>query len=125
MHPQIVLARWITGGALPYIVAPGSAATITIWDSGAGSILGANWKLLIWNGIASADSGSSGLSFEESFDDGTNWDVIVAYTNSASTVYQRFVEVAAPRIRVRYTNSAAVLTVWRGCLIGDERERAN
>ena len=125
LSQQEYLARWITGGtaAQGYVAAPGSGATITIWDSGSG-VTGVKFKRLIWNGISSHDSGASGLSFEHSFDDGTNWDVLVAYTNTASTVYQRFVAVSAPRVRVRYTNSANVLTTWRGCLIGDTYDRA-
>lgn len=130
---QEMLARWKTGStsATGFVTAPASGATITIWDSGANeananvtaSAKGHRWKRLIWNGIASHDSGANGLSFEQSFDDGTNWDVLVQYTNLASTVYQRFVAVSGPRVRVRYTNSASTLTIWRGCLIGDEYER--
>lgn len=137
---DVILAKWnmnavsVNHGITDFVTAPGSGATITMWDSGnwetaSTGLSGYYWrgvqlKRLVWNGVASHDSGTNGLSFEETFDDGTNWDVLVQYTNTASTVYQRFVAVAAPRLRVRYTNSANVLTAWRGCLVGDFNERA-
>lgn len=135
---QEVLARWITGGtaAKGYIVAPGSGATITIWDSGSRegtqqlyegtNAKAVRWKRLIMTNVPSADSGASGVSFEASFDNGTNWDVIVTYTDTAAGAPNiHYVSVSYPRIRVRYTNSASVLTTWRGSLVGDEYERAS
>lgn len=125
------LARWITGGTVAqgYVVAPGSAATITIWDSGSNDpsgSKGARWKRLIMTNTASADSGASGVVFQVSSDNGTNWDTIVSYTDTAAGAPNiHYVSVSAPRLRVRYTNSAAVLTAWRGHLIGDEYERAS
>lgn len=138
MNRQQVLAKWITGGTAGdgYIAAPGSAATITIWDSGdpQGSATasrpgkdkdaGARFKRLIFNLFSSHASGTNGLSFEESSDDGANWDVLVQYTQTAATYEKRYVSVSAPRVRVRYTNSANVLTAWRGTLLADAYERA-
>jgi hypothetical protein len=125
------LARWKTGAtsSTGYVTAPGSGATITIWDSGANDPSGTKghrWKRLVMSSTASADSGANGVSFEISSDNGTNWDVLIQYTDTAAGAPNiHYVSVSAPRIRVRYTNSAAVLTTWRGSLIGDEYERAS
>lgn len=136
---QELLAKWITGGtaANGYIVAPTSGQTITIWDSGSNELpsrvgssannsRGTRWKRLIMSSTASHDSGTNGVSFEMSFDNGTNWDVIVTYTDTAAGAPNiHYVSVpGAPRLRVRYTNSANTLTTWRGSLVGDEYERA-
>lgn len=122
-------AHWITGGtaALGYIVAPGSGATITLWDSnadGTAKSIGFRYKRVIVNVYSSHASAASGLSFQESHDDGTNWDELVAYTVSATTYTKSLVGMSAPRIRVRYTNSANVLTSWRGAVIVDEYDNA-
>ena len=128
---QELLKRWtLTGTAAQgYVAAPGSGATITIWDSGNNDPSGSRavrWKRLIYTNTASADSGANGVSFEASYDNGTNWDVIVQYSDTtAGAPNIRYVSVSAPRLRVRYTNSAAVLTSWRGSLVGDEYERAS
>jgi hypothetical protein len=124
------LANWKTAGtaATGYVVAPGSAATITIWDSGSNDTSGTKagrWKRLIMTSSASADSGTNGVSFEASWDNGANWRVLVQYTDTAAGAPNiHYVAVAAPRLRVRYTNSAAVLTTWDGSLFGDQYERA-
>lgn len=135
---QEVLAKWITGGtaAQGYVVAPGSGATITIWDSGANEHVqtwtgpqnskGVRWKRLVMTSTASADSGANGVSFEVSSDNGANWDVLVQYTDTAAGAPNvHYVSVSGLRVRVRYTNSAATLTTWRGSLVGDEYERAS
>lgn len=128
---QQVLAKWTTAGTAVqgFIAAPGSGATITLYDSGAdGSTstnAGARFKRLIVNVISSAASAASGLQFDESHDNGTNWDNLVSYSVSATTYTKSIVSVSAPRVRVRYVNSAAVLTTWRGAVIGDEFERAS
>ena len=140
INRQEVLKKWQTNGTADqgFVVAPGSGATITIWDSGdpQGSATasrtgkdknaGARFKRLIMTSTASADSGASGVVFQASFDDGANWDTIVSYTDTAAGAPNiHYVSVAAPRLRVRYTNSASVLTTWRGTLMGDEYERAS
>lgn len=125
---QQVLSRWFTGCAAPYIVAPGSGATITLYDSGSSEpagARGARMKRVIAAIYASHASAASGLSFEVSYDNGTNWDVWVQYSISATTLTVNYVSMAAPRWRIRYTNSASVLTAWRGANIGDEYERAS
>jgi hypothetical protein len=135
---QEILARWILAGtaAQGYIPAPGSAATITIWDSGsnegaqqlqgASNVKGVRFKRLIMESTTSHDSGASGVVFQSSSDNGTNWDTIVSYTDTAAGAPNiHYVSVSFPRVRVRYTNSANVLTAWRGSLVGDEYERAS
>lgn len=128
------LAKWITGGtaASGYVAAPGSGATIVLWDSGSNETVtgshfsrGMRWRRIIVNVIASAASAANGLSIEESNDDGANWDVLVQFSISAAAYTKNNVAVSAPRVRVRYTNSANVLTTWRGSVIGDEYDNSS
>lgn len=126
---QQILAKWTTAGtaAQGFIAAPGNGSTITIWDSNAGGKSpngGARFKRLILDNFSSHASAANGVSFEESSDDGANWEVLIQYTQTAAGYDKRYVSVSAPRVRLQYINSAAVLTAWRGCLIGDEYERA-
>lgn len=126
---QELLTRWITGGtaANGYVAAPGSGATITLWDSGsndASGTKGARWRRLIISTYSSHVSATNGLTVDESWDNGTNWDNVGSYTVSATTYTKTYASVAAPRVRVRYANSANVLTSWRGGIVGDEYERA-
>lgn len=135
MTGQIILARW-TGltSVNGSVAAPGNGSTITIFDSGttvAGQqyssmdAIGVNWKRVIMTSVSSHDSGASGVVFQASFDDGTNWDTIVSYTDTAAGAPNiHYVALSVPRWRVRYTNSANVLTSWRGNLVGDEFDRS-
>jgi hypothetical protein len=123
-------ANWITGGtaAQGYVAAPGSGSTITLWDSNADGRMksqGPRYKRVIVNVYSSHASAASGLSFQESADDGTNWDELVAYTVSATTYTKSVVAMSSQRIRVRYTNSANVLTAFRGGVIVDEYDNAS
>lgn len=123
-------ANWITGGtaAQGYIAAPGNAATITLWDSnadGRNKSQGTRYKRVIANIYSSAASGTNGLSFQESADDGANWDELASYTVAATTYTKSVVGMSAHRTRVRYTNSAAVLTAFRGGIIVDEYDNAS
>ncbi len=128
---QELLKRWtLTGTAAQgFVPAPGSGATITIWDSGnndPSSSRAVRFKRLIYTNSSSADSGASGVVFQESADNGTNWKTIVSYTDTAVGAPNiRYVSISFPRVRVTYTNSAAVLTEWNGSLVGDEYERAS
>ena len=128
-----VLAK--LGSATGQVAQPGSGATITLWDSGA-TISGAasqvanknggtRFKRLIINIESSHVSAANGLQIDETNDDGTNWDNLVSYTVAATTYTKSVVSVSAPRVRVRYVNSANVLTQWRGSIIGDEYDRAS
>jgi hypothetical protein len=110
-----------------FIAAPGSAATITLFDSGADnsvSTVGAAVKRVIVNIYASAASAASGLTFDETHDNGTNWRNVVSYTVAANTYTKSYVSMSAPRIRVTYTNTAAVLTAWEMGVLIDGKERA-
>ena len=113
------------------ITKPGSGSTITIWDSTANqgeanAGVGRRIKRLILVINSSADSGASGVIFEASEDGGANWDASATaqtyLTANGRTVY--YVSVAGRDHRVRYTNSAAVLTTWRMVLFADFYERA-
>ncbi len=122
-------ARWKTGGVAAdgYVVAPGSGAAITLWDSAptVKQADGERYKRVIVSVFSSHASAASGLSFQETWDDGTNWDELVAYTVSAATYTKEVVAMSAPRVRVRYTNSASVLTAFRGGVIVDEYDNAS
>ena len=108
------------------VTAPGSGATITLWSS-AGNLVqatgGARYKRIIVNVYASHVSAASGLQFDESVDN-TNWRNVVSYTIAATTYTKSFVAVAAPFVRVRYVNSANVLSTWEMTVLGDQDERA-
>lgn len=118
------LAWWYTGGtgARGDIVAPGSGSTVTLWDSG--NYTGGKYKLLIVSIYSSHASAANGLQFDESWDEGANWDNIVSYTVAATTFTKNMIVVSAPRVRARYVNSANVLTAWRGGIMGDVYDRA-
>lgn len=109
------------------VAAPGSGATITLWSSvtaGLPATTGARYKRLIVKVISSAASAASGLQFDESVD-GSNWDNLISYSISANTFTASSVAVSAPFLRVRYVNSASVLTTWRMWVCGDQKERAS
>ena len=121
---QTLLATSYGSGA---VAAPGSGATITLWSS-AGNISvatqGARWKRIIVNLEVSHASAANGLQFDESAD-GTNWHNVVSYSIAATPTYTKsYVSVAASFVRVRYVNSANVLTMWRMEVLGDQMERA-
>ncbi len=122
---QELLAKSFGTGA---VAAPGSGATITLWASNAnnGSVYTTTslYKRLIVNIYSSAASAASGLTFEESNDGGTNWRTVVSYTIAATTYTKNYVSVSAPYVRVRYVNSASVLTTWEMSVLGDQTERA-
>ena len=125
-----LLAKWLTGGttAQGYVAAPGSGATITLWDSGSNeggngrNSKGVRWRRLIINTFTSHASAASGMTIEESSDDGANWDIVPlgSVTIAATTYTKTSAAISAPRVRVRYINTANVLTAWRGSVIGDE-----
>lgn len=133
---QEVLARG-TAVAAPVgtgqISAPGSGASITLWESNPAATQqqlqgrqpgGARFKRLIVNIYASAASGTNGLDIQES-QDGASWRTNTAYTINATTYTKNIVSVSAPFLRVRYTNSASVLTTWEMSVIGDEYDRGS
>ncbi len=61
---QLILAKWKTGAVAAdgYVTAPGSGATITIYDSGAANAFpggGLMVKRLVWYNTTSHDSAAS------------------------------------------------------------------
>ncbi len=109
---------------------PGSGATVVLWSSMSNNVAagkGARYKMIVVNVNTSADSAANGLTFEESNDAGTTWEV-VGTGDSITTgggYTKTYKKVSAPEVRVRYANSAAVLTRWRGSVMGDVMERGN
>jgi hypothetical protein len=132
----VQLARGVLTPPTPnpegYIAAPGSGATITLWQSAPtpsndrrsiGPNRGRRFKRLVVNIYSSHASAVNGLAFQESQDE-TNWRDVVTYTIAATTYTKNYVAVSAPFVRVVYTNSAAVLTAWEMSVLGDAYERA-
>jgi hypothetical protein len=104
---------------------PGSGATIVIYDSTAnnnGLQFSTNvpFSRLVLSINSSANSAASGVIIEGSEDNGANWDAMQAAQSyvSASGLTQYDILVTSPQVRIRYTNSAAVLTTWRMSLEG-------
>jgi len=110
------------------VAAPGSGATITLWSSignnpAAGK--GSRYKMLVMNIYSSHASAASGLVISESSDKGVTWDSLATASVSATTYTKTYTKVSAPDVKVEYTNSANVLTTWRGSVLGDPMERSN
>jgi FlaG/FlaF family flagellin (archaellin) len=126
---QICVARGklVTATGDGFIAAPGSGATITLLDTGADqsvSAVGAAVKRVIVNLYVSHASVASGLQFDETHDNGTNWRNVISYTIAATTYTKSYVSMSAPRIRVRYVNDTNVLTAWELGVLIDGLERA-
>lgn len=119
---QTLLIKGLTGDSTQ----PGSGATVTLWTSDVNGFTyrdGARWKRAIVNIYSSHVSATNGLQFDESHD-GINWHNIVSYTISATTYTKNYVLIGAPYWRVRYVNSANVLSTWEMSVLGDLNERA-
>lgn len=109
-----------TGGAQ---AAPGSGATITIFDS---SVVDPMWdpigmpvERIQLNIYSSHDSGASGVAFSSSFDRGANFRSQSAQTYSnanGATTYDYLMK--GGHVKIAYTNSASVLTAWEYELFG-------
>lgn len=104
---------------------PGSGATIVIYDSTAtnnglqGNTLIPFTRLMLTID-SSADSAASGVICEGSDDNGAHWRTMQtagSYTTASGMSLFDFA-VTMPQARIRYTNSAAVLTTWEMSLIG-------
>lgn len=117
-----------TAGGIAAVAAPGSGATVTLWLSTDNSRLAmqtARVKRLIINVYSSHASAANGLQIDESNDGGpTNWRNVVSYTVAATTYTKNYVAVSAPYVRVRYVNSANLLTTWEYSVLTDEDERS-
>lgn len=109
--------------------APGSGATITIFDSASLTPgMGAQVRKVIASIRTSHISGAGGLEFQVTWDNGVTWNDIINYTVPALTAGVPFSAYEVPlnghqRWRILYTNSANVLTTWQGNLdlLFDER----
>ena len=119
---RVTLARGFllgtTGGGN---AAPGSGATITIFDS----TLNTTWvgsfpyNRLQFNVYSSHDSGASGVVWSSSFDRGTNFrtqDTETYLNANGPSSYDYLVKGNGTKLA--YTNSANVLTAWEYELIG-------
>jgi len=111
---------------------PGSGSTVTLYDStvqaGGPRGAGARFKMLVINLNSSHDSAATGVTIDESNDGGANWENLSAQSftyQTASGYVKTFVKVSAPEVRVKYANSANVLTRWRFSILGDSEERGN
>jgi hypothetical protein len=122
---KFVLVNSQGAGSLS-LAAPGSGATITIWDSG-DNLSGNAARHPTWTRwerfpISLITSHAGTILVEATADDGTNWDSLysIAVPGSTTVTFQRDIYPGAyyPRGRIRYTNSASVLTAWRGTLAG-------
>lgn len=110
---------------------PGNGATIVIYDSTANAnALQFNtpvpFSRLVLHIDSSHDSAASGVIIEGSTDNGTTWRAMQAAqtyaTASGPTDYD--ILVTMPQVRLRYTNSAAVLTRWNLSLEGIMGDRS-
>lgn len=108
-----------TGGAQ---AAPGSAATITLFDSTAAHSAWTDkvpFERIEVNIYSSHDSGASGVVFSSSFDRGTNFRTqsTQTYLNAnGATTYDYLMK--GGHVKVAYTNSANVLTAWEMEVVG-------
>ena len=106
--------------------APGNGATITlqtIMDPAATSVTSgvqpASWYTwLVLALVASHDSGASGVSVEVSYDAGVTWRVMGTSSYVAANGWWKFKQhiTVGGVMRLRYTNSANVLTTFTGCV---------
>lgn len=119
---QILITRGVTGDSSM----PGSGATVTLWTSDSNNQTRndtPHWKMIIVNIYSSHASAANGLQFDES-NDGSTWRNLVSFSIAATTYTKNMVQVSAQYVRVRYVNSANVLTTWEMSIIGDQDERS-
>jgi hypothetical protein len=105
-----------TGGAQ---AAPGSGATVTIYDSPNDPAMASNkdgvkFERITFSVTSSHDSGASGVVFSSTFDRGANYDTQSSQTYTAvsgAVTYDYLMK--GGHVKIAYTNSANVLTAWR------------
>lgn len=136
MNPQNLLNGYNVLGKTGMVIQPASGATAVLYDSTkestargmlSSSHQGARWKAIIVNLNSSHDSAANGLEISESDDDGAHWDITYKHSYVAATDVRfkiGYFLVSAPDVRVRYINSANVLTLFRWSVLGDSFERA-
>lgn len=116
--PRVLLAKGNLTGTGGAQAAPGSGATITIYDSTVANIGSAHLDGVVFNRIqvniySSHDSGASGVVFSSSFDRGTNFRTqnTDTYLNAdGPTTFDYLMK--GGHFKVAYTNSANALTAW-------------
>ena len=115
---RVLIKRGNLTGTTGAQAAPGSAATITIFDSTVvdpmWDPIGVPFERLVLSVISSADSGANGVVHSSSLDRGTNFDTITTntyLTANGQTTYDYLMR--GGHVKIAYTNSAAVLTTWR------------
>lgn len=108
---------------------PGSGATIVIYDSTANNNgLQGNpsvpFSRMAFTVNSSAASGAGGVICEGSDDNGAHWRSMQTLADYSTGMTYYDIAVTMPQVRIRYTNSAAVLTTWEMSLIGVIGDRA-
>lgn len=117
-----------------FVTQPGSSDTVVLYDSTLldntqkrqPSLLGAQHKMFVLNINSSADSAANGIELSESDDAGVTWETtyVRTYATAVDLRLKLFISlVGAPETRIRYINSAAVLTRFRWSLLVDPIER--
>lgn len=114
---RVLLRRGNLTGTAGAQAAPGSGATITLFDSStvdpAWDPIGLPFERLQVNIFSSHDSGANGVAFTSSFDRGTNFrsQSTNTYLNAnGATTYDYLLK--GGHVKAAYTNSANVLTSW-------------
>jgi hypothetical protein len=134
MSYVVLATRNLAGDASAGIeAAPGSGATVTLYDSGATDDpkikpLGAVWKHVCLTIVSSHDSAANGLVLEEHRGDAAGtWDATsFAETYAAANgLWKYYIDPGARRWRLRYTNSANTLTAFRSEVLGDADQRGS
>lgn len=118
--------------------APGSGATVTLWDSSidynrtatAGTITNgaAKYKRALVTIYSSHASGTGGFTLEWCATAGGTYRTVngagSGETVSATTLTHRDFDLIGPNMRIKYVNSSNVLTTWQVTIMLDPIERA-
>jgi hypothetical protein len=106
--------------------APGSGATITIYDStanwnniGNSRSPGVPFSRLQLNIYSSHDSAANGVVFQSAFGDGTNFrnQSTQTYTNASGPTTYDYLQ-KGDQTKITYQNSANTLSAWEYTLLG-------
>ena len=134
VNREILIARGVLAPAAGSgeQAAPGSAATITIYDSTVNSnglqfSTPLPFSRLVLTILSSNDSGAQGVVVNGSDDNGLHWDLVqIGQSYLAANGLTTFdILVVTPQVQIKYTNSANVLTSWRMSLTGVLGDRAH
>lgn len=118
VEDRVLIKRGNLAGTEGTQAAPGSGATITIFDSTTmvpqWAPYGLPFQRLDFSVISSANSAADGVKHYSSLDRGSNFDLIdddTYATADGQTTYRYLLH--GGHARITYENSASVLTVWR------------